>query len=182
MGNAMRPRLMHDRKFPAYAYLPGSDLPHPVRDPRGHSYEKEVQPVPCVTELPTDALRWGIELFNHGFYREAREAWEPIWLAAKGNAQDRALFKGLIMLAAAGVKIREGKWMAALRHAKRASKSLRQLSLGSDSYPASMIGISPERLASLAEETPARPTTAPRSMSAGQPDPVFPFVLGAGFA
>lgn len=180
MGNAPRPRLMQDRKFPAYAYLPGSDLPHPVRDLRGHSYEKVAPTVPRVTALPSDALRWGIDLFNHGYYWEAHEAWEPIWLAARGNAQDRALFKGLIMLAATGVKIRERKWVAALRHAKRAAKSLRRLPPGPDNYLVSKIGIAPEALASLAEETAARPTTNLRTVAVGQPDPVFSFVLWAG--
>ncbi|TGQ49534.1 DUF309 domain-containing protein, partial [Mesorhizobium sp. M1C.F.Ca.ET.210.01.1.1] len=27
-------------------------------------------------------FRWGIDLFNHGYYWEAHEAWEPLWHAA----------------------------------------------------------------------------------------------------
>lgn len=178
MGNAPPSRLTRERAFPAYAYLPGSDLPHPVRDPRGHSYEQESPPVAGAMAPPADALRWGMDLFNHGYYWEAHEAWEPLWLAARDNPPDRALFKGLIMLAATGVKIRERKWVAALRHARRAARSLRQLPPGPDLV--SRIGMTPEALASLALETAARVTTDLPVLAAGRPDPVFPFLLGTG--
>jgi hypothetical protein len=59
----------------------------------------------------------GIDLFNHGYYWEAHEAWDPLWQAANRSTPHRLLFKGLILLAAAGVKIREGKQVAATRHA-----------------------------------------------------------------
>ncbi|MER9856292.1 DUF309 domain-containing protein [Mesorhizobium sp. M0098] len=33
--------------------------------------------------LGSDVFRWGIDLFNHGYYYwEAHEAWEPLWHAA----------------------------------------------------------------------------------------------------
>nr|WP_244447982.1 DUF309 domain-containing protein [Neorhizobium vignae] len=51
----------------------------------------------------------GQDLFNHGYYWEAHEAWEGLWQAAKRGSQLRAFLKGLILLSAAGVKIREGK-------------------------------------------------------------------------
>ncbi|WP_292396668.1 DUF309 domain-containing protein, partial [Mesorhizobium sp.] len=51
-----------------------------------------------------------IDLFNHGYYWEAHEAWEPLWHTAKQSTQHRLFFKGLILLAAAArVKIREGE-------------------------------------------------------------------------
>lgn len=178
MGHAPRPRLLPRRTFPAYAYLPGGHQPHPVREAAGHSYQHDAAPPAQDAVAPRDALAWGIDLFNHGYYWEAHEAWEPIWLAAKGNIQDRALFKGLIMLAATGVKIRERKWVAALRHARRAARSLRQLPPGPDLV--SRIGMTPEALASLALETAARVTTDLPVLAAGRPDPVFPFLLGTG--
>jgi hypothetical protein len=57
--------------------------------------------------LGSSVFRWGIDLFNHGYYWEAHEAWEPLWHAAKQSIQHRQFFKGLILLAAAGVEIRE---------------------------------------------------------------------------
>ncbi|MER8466566.1 DUF309 domain-containing protein [Mesorhizobium sp. M1396] len=77
--------------------------------------------------LGSDVFRWGIDLFNHGYYWEAHEAWEPLWHAAKRSTQHRLFFKGLILLAAAGVKIREGKQVAAVCHATRAAALFRQV-------------------------------------------------------
>ncbi|MET2831203.1 DUF309 domain-containing protein [Mesorhizobium shangrilense] len=37
--------------------------------------------------LSSNAFRWGSDLFNHGYYWEAHEAWEPLWHAAKQSAQ-----------------------------------------------------------------------------------------------
>ena len=46
----------------------------------------------------------GLDLFNHGYYWEAHEAWEGLWQVADRDGPLRMLFKGLIMLSAAGVK------------------------------------------------------------------------------
>ncbi|MBU1304634.1 MAG: DUF309 domain-containing protein [Alphaproteobacteria bacterium] len=179
MDGLPRPRLLQDRTFPAYAYLPGNHQPHPVRDPTGHSYGPETLPLEHEPYLNDTALKWGIDLFNHGYYWEAHEAWEPLWLAAKGNAADRALFKGLIMLAATGVKIREGKWTAALRHAGKAARSLRQLPPAPQgSRLLDQIGIPPHALARLAEEAARFAVELPRRPP-GQPEPVFSFLLWA---
>lgn len=62
-----------------------------------------------------------MDLFNHGFYWEAHEAWEPLWRAANAGSSHRDCLKGLILLAAAGVKLREGKHAAAARHGRRAA-------------------------------------------------------------
>ncbi|WP_342633889.1 DUF309 domain-containing protein [Mesorhizobium kowhaii] len=73
--------------FPGYAYLPGKH-PHPVRDPLGYSYQSDPGTVVTVEEsLSSNVFRWGIDLFNHGYYWEAHEAWEPLWHAAKQSAQ-----------------------------------------------------------------------------------------------
>jgi predicted metal-dependent hydrolase len=104
------PRDHTDRLWPAYAFVPGRGLPHPVADPAGHLYGQEL-----ATE-PIDPARWrdcraylrGVDLFNRGYYWEAHEAWEGVW-RCYDRAQIPALFlQGLIKLAAAGVKVREG--------------------------------------------------------------------------
>lgn len=119
------PRLLPARPLPPYAYLPGR-FPHPVRDRDGHSFGVETEPVagPC---LRSEAFAWGIDLFNRGFYWEAHEAWEPLWRAAHADDPRRLLLKGLILLAAAGVKMREGKRAGMTRHAGRASRLFRDV-------------------------------------------------------
>ncbi len=43
-----------------------------------------VEPIPVAAEasLCSDAFLWGLDLFNHGYYWEAHEAWEGLWQVA----------------------------------------------------------------------------------------------------
>lgn len=172
--SASRPRILPDRDFPAYAYLPGRQ-PHPARDPGGHSYGIEAPAVAVEEALGSEEFRWGIDLFNHSYYWEAHEAWEGLWHAAKGNTGNRLFFKGLILLAAAGVKIRENKRPAAARHAGRAVTTFRQLPPGSDRLVGIEIGMPPAMLAQMARaviHVAVFKTADPLA-----PEPVYPFIL-----
>lgn len=100
-------RLAPHRPFPPYAYLPGRD-PHPVRDPRGHSYGADEA---RATWLAPERWRenelylFGVDLYNHGFLWEAHEAWETQWHASKHDADQADVLQGLIQCAAACLKI-----------------------------------------------------------------------------
>jgi hypothetical protein len=170
-----RPRLLPEKSFPTYAYLPGKD-PHPVRDPRGHSYRNEPVTVAVEAALGSDVFRWGIDLFNHGYYWEAHEAWEPLWHAAKRSTQHSQFFKGLILLAAAGVKIREGKWVAAARHAARAAALFRQVKRVPSHRFETALGMPLVVLAEYAEAATTPPAFLQKPVP-GQPEPVFDFIL-----
>lgn len=169
-----RPRLLPDRSFPRYAYLPGRG-PHPVRDPEGHSYGP--QPVLVNASLDSEEFAWGQDLFNHGYYWEAHEAWEGLWQIAKRGSPLRAFLKGLILLSATGVKIRERKRVPAMRHARRAGALLRSLTTAPHDHFSIALGMSPGLLADLAEAT-AKAMPVSRMTTQGQPVPVFDFVLG----
>jgi uncharacterized protein len=122
------PRLAPDQPFPAYAYVPGR-FPHPLSDPRGHSFGVKAQ-----RPDPPDPDRWhicrpylyAIDLFNHGYYWEAHEVWEGLWHACGRTGQTGRFLKGLIKLAAAGVKIRQGIPPGVKSHARRAAELFRQ--------------------------------------------------------
>src|SRR5262245_11398070 len=123
------PRLLPERALPPYAYVPGQS-PHPVSDPAGHSYGHAPDKPP-----PLDPARWrdspaylyGFDLFNHGYYWEAHEAWESLWHAAGRRGPTATLLKGLIKLAAAGVKTRQGRPDGAHTHASRAQQLFAEL-------------------------------------------------------
>ena len=134
-------RLLPGRTLPPYAYLPGRH-PHPVRDPGGHSYGARDAP-----HESSEGLLWGIDLFNHGYSWEAHEAWEPLWFAADRSSAARSLYKGLILLAAASVKIREGKGAAALKHAERSAALLRRATGAAAGTFRAAAGLSPSELA-----------------------------------
>lgn len=171
----LRRRWLPEKSFPSYAYLPGRQ-PHPVRDPAGHSYNSEAMPLAAEASLDSDIFLWGLDLFNHGYYWEAHEAWEGLWQVADLGAPLRTLFKGLILLSAAGVKIREGKQAAAMRHAGRAAALLRRLNTADHTFERAL-GMSPAALAEYAEAA-ARIPAALQATALGQPQPVFDFILG----
>ena len=115
-------RYAPDVSFPAYAFVPGRH-PHPVTDPQGHSFGRaHGLPETLDPQRPRQSLLFlvAIDLFNAGYYWEAHEAWEGLWIAAGRSGELASFLKGLIKLAAAGVKAREGKAVGVERHARRA--------------------------------------------------------------
>ena len=124
------------------------------------------------------AFLWGLDLFNQGYYWEAHEAWEGLWQVADRDGRLRVLFKGLILLSAAGVKIRERRNAAAARHAMRAAALLRQLMNVPDRAFERALGMSPAALAECAEAAIGIPADL-QAAAPGQPQPVFNFILGA---
>ena len=100
--------------FPAYRYLPGRD-PHPIADPRGHSFLPPGTPHPRAPwHAPEDwraseAYLFGCDLYNHAYWWEAHEAWEGLWqVCDKAAAQGRFL-QGLIQVAACHLKLLGGQ-------------------------------------------------------------------------
>jgi hypothetical protein len=130
-------------QLPPYSYVPGHEHPHPVTDPRGHLYgQAPAAPIPPETlaQLPVEPASrrralaallatnaewlYALELFNGGYSWEAHEAWERFWHAFGRTAPEARFVQGLIHLAAACVKIREGKPAGVMRHARRARELL----------------------------------------------------------
>lgn len=144
------PRFLPDEAFPAYAYLPGHS-PHPVRDPSGHSHDL------TVVEPPTpDPARWrdshaylrGIDLFNHGYYWEAHEAWEGLWNACGRSGATALFLQALIVLAAAFLKSRAGSETGARAHARRVFELLDD---AGHAEQAPFMGLRPASLKELAQ-------------------------------
>lgn len=75
--------------------------------------------LPGLTPRPTAEITPGLEeglaLYRAGYFWEAHEAWEPLWLAAAPNSRERALLQGLIQLANGWLKLRMGRPEAAAR-------------------------------------------------------------------
>ena len=86
--------------------------------------ESLCKPLKPDTWHDTQKYLYGVDLFNHGYYWEAHEAWESLWHAAGRRGATAEFLKGLIKLAAAGVKAREGNSRGVERHARRAIELL----------------------------------------------------------
>lgn len=95
--------------LPACAYVPGL-FPRPEGAFEGTT--------------PQQSIRYGVDLFNHGFYWEAHEAWESAWIAHGRAGEQADLLKGLIHLAACGVKARQGSRHGVEVHAGKAIELL----------------------------------------------------------
>lgn len=122
-------RLCPNRSLPPYSYVPGK-YPHPIGDERGHSFGR-AEP-PCAPPTMDNGRHcepylWGFDLFNHGYYWEAHEAWEAVWHACGRSGILAELVQGLIKLAAAGVKAREGAVDGVRRHLLRGAELLERV-------------------------------------------------------
>lgn len=98
------------KSFPPYRYLPTRD-PHPGIHPEGHSYgkaEEKLTYVPPEDWKNNQAYLYGVDLFNHGYFWEAHEAWEGIWLTTKKFDAYGQFLQSLIQFSAAMLKLYGG--------------------------------------------------------------------------
>jgi uncharacterized protein len=129
-------RLVPDEPFPPYAFIPGR-LPHPTSDPAGHSFGIEsIEPAKIESERWHESrpYLYGIDLFNGSYYWESHVAWESLWLVSGRKGVTADFLKGLIKLAAAGVKALEAKPEGVQSHSGRAAELWQEVirSLGTD--------------------------------------------------
>jgi hypothetical protein len=157
-------RYAPDVPLPPYTYVAGR-TPHPIRDPQGHLHGRTLDAPP-----PLDPRGWkeslaylyGIDLFNFGYYWEAHEVWEGLWHGAQRTGPVADFLKGLIKLAAAGVKVYEGRPDGVRRHAARA-RQLFEAASSEAGVARTWLGLSLTNLISLStslQVEPIRSTTS----------------------
>ncbi|MBN9121674.1 MAG: DUF309 domain-containing protein [Planctomycetes bacterium] len=98
-------RAYQPRPLPSSTYVPGGRRPRPRHDPGLAA----VPPIVGDSWRTSDAYLRGFDLFDAGFYWEAHESWEALWHAHGRKGPIADVLKGLIKLAAAGVKVRQGR-------------------------------------------------------------------------
>ncbi len=89
-----------------------------------------LRPLRCGDRDPVDALTWlrardylcGLALYEFGYFWEAHEVWEPVWLRCAPNSRERQTLAGLIQLANGCLKLRMGRARAAGRLAAEAAR------------------------------------------------------------
>ena len=138
--------------LPPYTYVPGV-VPHPISHPDGHMHDAGELPENWPDEK---VLQWGVRLFNSGFYWESHEVWEHLWLKFGRVTDEAGTVKGLIKLAACGVKCLESNLNGAVRHASRAEELL-NASVASELF-ASIDLNRAQHLAATARTAPPIPT------------------------
>jgi len=98
--------------------------------------------------------------------------WEAVWIAAGRRGVAADFLKGLIKLAAAGVKCREGSRAGVQRHARRAEQLFR--SVRDATGAAFYFGL---RMEELLQFTDIAALTTADAASDGRPQVVFAFRL-----
>ena len=115
-------------ELPPYAFVPGGPWPHPTGAPGGHSAGAHLRLPPVDSDQGEGRVAFdrGMALFDAGYYWEAHEVWEALWHAHGRCGPTADVLKGLIKLAAAGVKVRQGQTHGIVTHAARAAETYRK--------------------------------------------------------
>lgn len=78
------------------------------------------------------AYRNGLALYRAGYFWEAHEVWEPVWMATAPGSRTRSLVQGLIQLANACLKLAMGRPRAARRLLDLAEGHVHEAAAGRD--------------------------------------------------
>ena len=117
-------------RFPALTLPPRPYLPGQTERPDEAIFEplKEgLSPAMTPEEMAQSAaFLGGKEAFAQGYFWEAHELWEAVWMVLPPASAERHLLQGLIQLANGGLKARMGRENAARRIAALADTALRE--------------------------------------------------------
>ena len=92
----------------AAPYLPGL-TPRPQEGAFDHLKEVSVPLQDC------GAWRAGLQFFETGYFWEAHELWEAVWMAAPEQSPEKLLIRGMIQRANGRLKAKMGREAAAER-------------------------------------------------------------------
>lgn len=169
-------RLLPTAPLPPYTFIPGTETPQPIRDPRGHSYGRKNR-----SSKPLDPELWAenrnfliaVDYFNFGYYWEAHEEWDRLWRVSGADSTIGRFLKGLVKISAAGVKVREKSIHGVRRHAASAGEVFADVAaeVGEDRY----CGLEFTTLQFAADR--AAQLNYKHDIPVGKPARVFPFVL-----
>ena len=87
---------------PPHAYLPGRNQRH--AEDLFEAIRNCAQDVDLSEITKTEAWRFGLAFLKEGYFWEAHEVLEPLWLTCPPNSPERLLLQGIIQLANAGLK------------------------------------------------------------------------------
>lgn len=100
--------------FPVHAYVPGANARH--AEDAFEAIRDTAQPGMSDDELAqSEAFRHGLAYLEQGFYWEAHEVLEPVWMACTPNTASRLTTQGLIQFANAQLKAKMNRPKAAVR-------------------------------------------------------------------
>lgn len=125
--------------LPESAHIPGQ-TERPIRSPAFDA--AAAAPAYTVDRMwpQNETYLYGVELYREGFFWEAHEVWEPVWMRSSGNSRERLLVQGLIQLSNACLKIRMERPDAAGRLLGIAQEKVVEASMGGPSIMGIALG------------------------------------------
>ncbi len=100
--------------LPSRRHIPGSGS-EPDRPPLDRVKAGTPRSMRAEIWREVPAYLYGVELYASGYFWEAHEVWEPVWLATRPSSRERHLMVALIQLANACLKLAMGQRNATLR-------------------------------------------------------------------
>jgi predicted metal-dependent hydrolase len=160
LRSAALPRYCPQRSLPGRAYQPGAGP-----RPKSHS-----SPAVIAFDIGEgsgslrqhEAFCWGVDLYNHGFYWEAHEAWEDLWKLCDRGTTLHVFLQGLIQCAAFCLRVS----MAPHRQASPAlaARALRKLHAADGHGCAAHLGIDISEFSQRFADYVHDPRTAPPAL------------------
>jgi len=144
-------RLLPEKKFPPYAFVPGSH-PHPEKA-GGHMEGEKVQvskPLDPQDIYASKDFLFALDLYNFGYYWESHVYLEALWNCSQRKGPVADFLKALIKLCAAGVNVKTKEESGVKGHAQRAKDLF--LELGQNVHDNHFAGFSLLNLISHAED------------------------------
>jgi uncharacterized protein len=124
--------------LPRGAHVPGTGT-EPDRAPLEAAKALVPRPVTAADWEENEPYRYGAALCLNGFFWEAHEVWEAVWLACPPNGGERRLLRALIQLANAALKLTMERPSAACRLFVEAEELLADL--GGAGRDGSLMGV-----------------------------------------
>lgn len=100
--------------MPSYAHVPGQNS-RPGSDELEPAIAMVLASTVDVTACDNAAWHYGVKLLNQGFFWEAHEVLETVWMNATPNSRERYLLQGVIHVANCALKVRMQRKNAAHR-------------------------------------------------------------------
>ena len=120
-------RLLPERGLPPYRHVPGQ-TPHPRNHPDGHRHgdpDRELAVPPPRDWASCPEYLHALDLYNHGFWWEAHEAFEGLY--DWSDPPQDLFFQGLLQLSLAALKRHMNEPRAAAHLADAGAQKLRRV-------------------------------------------------------
>jgi len=101
-------------ELPAHAYIPGQNERHP-EGAFDHIRQTAVSGQTAAELARSQAFLSGLQFIESGYYWEAHEVLESVWMVLPEDTIERSFIQGLIQLANGHLKLHMGRPKAALR-------------------------------------------------------------------